>query len=252
MAGSGVGKTTCLINFGMAAALHGARVLHISFELNLQPTLHRYYRRIAEANRGEFFSNIAGVEARVNHYLKLAKGGIDVLYLPAYSHTTQDVKLLVDLYTETHGGLDVLILDYLDLLTVSGAQSKFSRPEQLMRQSHEIRSICSEHEATVLTATQATRAGADADQLRMSHIAGSVGKFQAADIVLGLAQSDELEEIDQAVLGLLKMRENPGRGELLPLALDLDLMYIGDLDSHDSRRLRQGRVYGQGRQTADD
>ena len=239
LAGTGVGKTTFLVNRLVAATLHGSRCLHISLELSASKTLHRYYRRIADAHRGEFFDDYSGVEARVRHWLRLAGGSTHVLYLPAYGPTMDDIRTTVEMFAEMHGGIDVLALDYLDLLARSSTQRGLRTDEQLGILSHEIRTICTTMDAEVITASQANREGLTADKLTLKHMAGAIAKAQAADVVMGLVQNEDEARMCQARLGLLKMRDYPGKGVEIPCHYDMDKMMIMDLDDPSARLRRQ-------------
>lgn len=238
MAGTGVGKTTFLINRLAQAALCGATCLHITLELSAQKTLHRYYRRIAEAHRGEFFTEPDSVMGRAKHWLRFAEGSVHVLYLPAFSATAQDVLTTAEVFKEMHGSLDVLALDYLDLLAAPSGGRGLRRHDQLGILSHEVRTICTTLDAEVITASQANREGIDASKLTLKHMAGAIAKAQAADVVLGLVQDEDDAAAMQARLGFLKMRDYPGRGAEIPVYFDMDLMTILDLDHPNARRLR--------------
>lgn len=237
MAGTGGGKTTFLVNRLVAAALRGAHCLHVTLELATVKTLHRYYRRIADADRGEFFEDPDAVEGRVSHWLRFASGSVHVLYLPAYTPTVADVKATVEIFADAHGELDVLALDYLDLLSREGMGRRLRTDEHLGMMSHEIRTICTTMDAEVITASQSNRQGLDADRLSLKHMAGAIAKAQAADVVLGLVQDDEERQMRQGRLGLLKMRDYPA-GYEIPVHFDMDRMLILDLDHPDARARR--------------
>lgn len=239
MAATGIGKTTFLVNRLVNAALRGAHCLHITLELSGLKTLHRYYRRIAAAERGEFFENPEGVEGRVRHWLRFAQGSVHVLYLPAFSATVDEIKATAEIFRDMHGGLDVLALDYLDLLATSTAGRGLRRYDQLGILSHEIRTICTTMEAEVITASQANREGMDAAELTLKHMAGAIAKAEAADVVLGLVQNKDELAMRQARMGLLKMRDYPGRGAEIPLHYDGDHMTIMDLDHPTARKRRE-------------
>jgi replicative DNA helicase len=241
LAGTGVGKTTALLNFGKAAAFEGANVLHISLELFDSATAHRYYRRIAEATKDEFSADYEKVKELVEHWMGYSKGNIHITYYPAFSISVLDVKNIVRQYVEEYGHVDFIILDYLDLLEADKSYRNLDGWAKLGRMSHEIRALCSEYEATVISAAQANREGIDASSLKMKHMAGSVQKLQAADIVIGLMQDEEEALVNQGRLGLLKVRENPGKGMEIPLYIDMDRMTMLDLDDPDSQRLIKER-----------
>lgn len=236
MADTGIGKTTLLTNIGRASALKGSRVLHITFELSAINTLKRYYRGIAEVDAVEVRAEPEKVVGKVKHWLRFAKGSVHVLYQPAYAVGADELKALVDQFVQIYGKVDLIILDYLDLMKPPAGSFR-STYESLGRLSHLVRNTGAEYEATTLSATQASRAAHNQRHLRLDTIGDSYQKAQAADIILGLAQTVEEFDAFQARLALLKLRENPGRGIEIPVYTNMDLMLIADLDSMNTRRL---------------
>ena len=237
MGGTGIGKTTFLINLAKSIAAQGGNVLHISLELFDRITAHRYYRRIAEASKDEFIHEYDNVKGLVDHWLRWVDGNIHIVYHPAFSISVSDVKAIVRQYVDEYGDVDLVILDYLDIISADKGYGRMDSWEKLGRMSHEIRSVCPEHDTAVASAAQANREGMDASRLKYRHMAGSVQKLQAADLVFGLMQDDEEQEVNQGRLINLKVRESPGKGQEIPLYIDMDKMFILDLDHPDSQRI---------------
>lgn len=237
MADSGVGKTISLVNFGQYFALQGKNVLHVSLELLVKPTIQRYYRRMAESDRTLMRNNPDEVRRRLGHVFRFAKGQVRVLYQEAHAITVEDLRALCRQYIKRYGKLDALILDYLDLLAPSDDIKRLSTAEQQGIMTHRVRAFCPEFECAVISATQATREGGGASRLNLQHMSSSYGKVRGADIIFGLVQTDEEEEHHQGRMGLLKVRENPGRGAEVPLYINRDLMLIADLQHPNTLRI---------------
>lgn len=235
MADTGVGKTTLLVNFGAAVALRGARVLHLTFELSGGNTLKRYYRRISEVEPKTYRSSPGIVVEKVGHWLKMAKGSVHVLYQKAYSLSTEGLEALVDQFVDLHGGVDFIILDYLDLM--KPPQGRGEIHQLLGQMSHTVRDLCFTYESTVMTATQTGRGGHASPHLKLDQIGASYQKAQAADIIISFVQTPEEYEANQARIGLPKVRESPGKGFEHPVYVNLDLMYVADLDHPNTKRL---------------
>lgn len=244
-ADTGVGKTTTLANFARAMALHGGRVLHISFEVWTHRLAHRYYRAIAEVDRNEFYNDREKVLSRLQHHFRFAKGSTHLLYRPAYSMTPEELEDTVGLFVDTYGGVEAIILDYLDLMAPpasSKARSKMLRGDEILGQtSHLVRSFCSRYDTAVFSAGQSNSSGHGVKHLKLKNMGGAYSKNQAADIVMGLNQTEEEQQMSQARLQLLKVRDFPGRGREIPLYCDMDLQIVADLDSPNTRRLMEKR-----------
>lgn len=253
MADSGRGKSILLTNFAVAAAgfkergttpatgqpvsQKGFHVLHISLENFLRPSINRYYRRVAGMNEGEFRSSQDSVSQRLHTWVKWTPGEIHVIYTDAYSITCEDVRVMADRYVQKTGRIDMLILDYLDILAPPSEVRNKSEPSQHAHAAHRIRGISESFQCTVHSATQAVRGAGDRPRLRLSDMGESYGKVRAAGVVLGIVQNEEEQQNSQGRIAVLKVREHAGRGLEYPVLMDLDRMTIVDLD-----RAHPGRV----------
>ena len=237
-ADTGVGKSMLLQNFASAMAVRGKRVLHVTLELGIRPQIHRYYRQIAMASRSEFSSDIAEVKRRLIHAFRLAKGEVWLIEYPAYGLDHEQLRRVIEKANRSIGQIDVLILDYLDLLTVAkGQRGKGGAYEDLGRLTHETRDMCRAYDITVLTATQSVRRPESAGRLTVRDMGDSYKKVQGADGLLSLVQTDEEEEAYQGRLGVLKVRDSGGRGTEIGLYINRELSVIAELEHANTKEL---------------
>ena len=232
-ADSGVGKSMLLQNFLANVAQKGRRCLHVTLELGLRPQIHRYYRQLSQMSRSEFKTQNDEMRRRLRHWFKFTTGsGGEILLLeyPAFSLTPEDLKRTIERLIRTVGDIDVLALDYLDLLTLPQQVSARRGYEDLGRITHEVRGLCPRFDMTVLTASQAVRRPERADRLSLKDMGDSYQKVRGADGILSLVQTDEEEETHQGRLGVLKVRDSGGRGLEVPLYINRELATIQDLD----------------------
>lgn len=238
LADSGVGKSAALINHGYSAVLTGHNVLHITLELSQRASAIRFYRRVAEADKAEFRSKNATVRTGIKHWWKFAKGNYYLAYFPPYTFSAEDLYQFVKLFIRHHGDIDVLILDYLDLMEPPKGTARLGRHEQLGRSSHSVRGCGVEHQYTTLSATQATRPkGDEHETLSLSKMGDAYTKVRASDLVIGFVRTREEIEACQGRYQILKARETGGRGADIPLYVNMDLMMIGDLDHPNVRKI---------------
>ncbi len=248
-ADSGVGKSLWLQNAAANAAVRGKNVLHVTLELGIRPQIQRYYRQIAQANRAEFAHDSAEVKRRLRHWFRLAKGAVYLLEFPAHSLTPDDLKRTVERASRLmdNGRIDVLVLDYLDLLaaTKSGKDGAYA---DLGRATHEVRALCPAFDMAVLTASQAVRRPEKAGRLTVRDMGDSYQKVRGVDILLSLVQTPEEEEVFQGRLGVLKVRDSGGRGQEIPLYINRDLAMIQELANPNTIELmtRLGHLPKQG------
>lgn len=239
-ADSGVGKSILLQNFAANAAVRGKNVLHITLELGLRPQIHRYYRQIAEATRADFNTNPDDVKRRLRHWFRLAQGQVVLLEYPPYTLDATQLKRVVHRAGRVMGGrVDVLVVDYLDLMAPTKRSSKGGSYEDLGRLTHEYRGVCLAEDMTGLTASQAVRKPEKAGRLTMRDMGDSYNKVRGADGLLSLNQTPEEEEVYQGRLGLLKVRDSGGRGQEIALYINRELALIQELSHPNTIQLMQ-------------
>jgi len=229
-ADTGMGKSMLLQNFLANAARVGKRCLHITLELGLRPQIHRYYRQLAQATRTEFTQDTEAVKKRLRHWMRFAKGEIILMEFPAYGLDPGTLSRTIERLNRTVGDINMLGLDYLDLLTLPRDESTRRGYEDLGRITHEVRSLCSAFDLSVLTASQAVRRPERADRLSLRDIADSYQKPRGADGMLSLIQTEEEAETHQGRLGVLKSRDTGRRRQEIPLYINRDLALIQELD----------------------
>ncbi len=230
IADSGVGKSMLLQNFTANAARRGNRCLHITLEVGLRPQIYRYYRQLAQVTRGEFVAHPKAVRKSLDHWFRYAKGEILLLQYPAYSVTPDDLKRIVEQVQRITGDIDVLTLDYLDLLTLPTATAARHAYTDLGRITHEVRSLCPLFDLSCLTASQTVRRPENAARLVQRDMGDSYNKVRGADGILGLVQTEEEEEVMQGRLNVIKARDSGGRGFETQLYVNKDLALIQELN----------------------
>lgn len=244
-ADSGVGKSLLLQNFSANAAVHGINVLHITLELGLRAQIHRYYRQIAQATRADFVQKETEVKAALQHWFRLAKGDVFLLEYAAYSFDLDQLKRVVDRVNrllQASGRdrkVDLLVLDYIDLMSPTRRNSKGGAYEDLGHLTHGVRSLCPLFDLSVLTASQAVRRPASASRLTMRDMGDSYNKVRGADGLISLVQTPDEEEVHQGRLGLLKVRDSGGRGQEIAVYINRDLSLIQELDHPNTVQLMQ-------------
>lgn len=228
-ADSGVGKSILLQNFAVNAAVRGKNVLHVSLELGLRPQIHRYYRQITEASRAEFNNDRDEMTRRLRHWFKIAKGSIYLLEYPAYSVSPENLRRTIDRVSRIAGKVDLLVLDYLDLMVPTKKNSKDGGYADLGYLTHETRALTGAFDLTVLSASQSVRKPANANRLTMQDMGDSYNKVRGADGLLSLVQTPDEEELFQGRLGVLKVRDSGGRGTEVGLYINRELSLIQEL-----------------------
>ena len=113
--GSGAGKSLFLANLGVNWALQGMNVVYLTLELSEELVSMRIDSMITEIPTRDIFKNIDDVEMKVKVIGKKS-GTYQVKYMPS-GKTANDIRSYLKEYEIKLGRkVDVLLVDYLDLL----------------------------------------------------------------------------------------------------------------------------------------
>nr|DAP15218.1 MAG TPA: DnaB-like replicative helicase [Caudoviricetes sp.] len=203
---SGAGKSQCLVSVGIAAARQGFRVAHFQLEGTKEQCLNRY----DAAWTGTLYQdvklgNITAKKMEVTKRIikKLRKTDIIVS-----SEETFNAKTLVDIRRELkemekkYGKIDVIIIDYLELLEL-GDGHRYTPSEERFRQAKlakGMKMLAMEFNAVVHTATQSSNIPEEQKNdpefvITRAQLSEDKGKIRPFDIFVTINQTrDEAKE----------------------------------------------------------
>lgn len=155
--GSGSGKSVFLANLGVNYSLEGFNVVYLTFELSEELVGMRLDSMISEVPNKEIFRNLDDVDLKVRMVGKKS-GRLQVKYM-ASGKTPNDTRAyLKELEVKTKRKVDVVIVDYMDLMMPAGkkisAENLFIKDKYV---SEELRNMAMELDAIVVTAAQLNR-----------------------------------------------------------------------------------------------
>ena len=231
--GSGAGKSLFLANLGVNWALAGMNVLYLTLELSESLVSMRVDSMITGIASRDVFKNIDDVEMKVKMIGKKS-GAFQVKYMPS-GKTPNDVRSYIkELEIKTGRKVDVLLIDYLDLLMPNGA--KISAENLYIKDkyvSEELRNLAMELNCVFVTAAQLNRGAVEEIEFDHSHISGGLSKIQTADNVFGIFTSRAMKERGRYQIQLMKTRNSSGVGQKIDLGFDIDTLRITDCDDED-------------------
>lgn len=203
---SGAGKSQCLVSVGIAAARQEFRVAHFQLEGTKEQCLNRY----DAAWTGTLYQdvklgNITAKKMEVTKRIikKLRKTDIIVS-----SEETFNAKTLVDIRRELkemekkYGKIDVIIIDYLELLEL-GDGHRYTPSEERFRQAKlakGMKMLAMEFNAVVHTATQSSNIPEEQKNdpefvITRAQLSEDKGKIRPFDIFVTINQTrDEAKE----------------------------------------------------------
>ena len=227
--GSGAGKSLFLANLGVNWALAGLNVVYLTLELSEALVSMRIDSMLTGVTTRDIFKNIDDVEMKVKMIGKKS-GMFQVKYMPS-GKTTNDIRAYLKEYEIQFGKkVDVLLVDYLDLLMPMGkkisAENLFVKDKYV---SEELRNLAMEKNCVFVTAAQLNRGAVEEVEFDHSHISGGLSKIQTADNVFGIFTSRAMRERGRYKLQLMKTRSSSGVGQKIDLTINIDTLRISDL-----------------------
>jgi archaellum biogenesis ATPase FlaH len=228
--GSGAGKSLFLANLGVNWALMGMNVLYLTFELSENLVSMRVDSMVTGVPTRDVFKSIDDVEMKVRMIGKKS-GAFQVKYMPS-GKNTNDIRSYVKEY-EIKTGLkvDVLLIDYLDLMMPVGV--KISPSDLFVKDkyvSEELRNLAMELNTVFVTASQLNRSAVEEIEFDHSHISGGLSKIQTADNVIGIFTSRAMRERGRYQIQLMKTRSSSGVNSKIDLEFDVDTLRIRDCE----------------------
>lgn len=231
--GSGAGKSLFLANLGLNWALQGLNVVYLSLELSEELVSMRMDAMLTGLATREIFKQIDDVEMKVKIIGKKS-GQFQVKYMPS-GKTANDIRAYLKEYEIKLGRkVDVLLVDYLDLLMPIGkkisAENLFVKDKYV---SEELRNLAMEKNCLFVTAAQLNRGAVEEVEFDHSHISGGLSKIQTADNVFGIFTSRAMRERGRYQIQLMKTRSSSGVGQKIDLEFNIDSLRITDVEGED-------------------
>ena len=241
--GSGAGKSLFLANLGVNWAQAGMNVIYLTLELSESLVAMRVDSMMTGVASREIFKDLDSVEMKVKMQGKKS-GRLQIKYMPS-GKTPNDVRSYIKEYeVKTGEKVDVLLIDYLDLLMPNGA--KISAENLYVKDkyvSEELRNLAMELQCVFVTAAQLNRGAVEEIEFDHSHISGGLSKIQTADNVFGIFTSRAMRERGRYQIQLMKTRSSSGVGMKVDLAFNVDTLRIEDLGEDDQEN-SGGTNYG--------
>ena len=234
--GSGSGKSLFLANMGVNWALQGLNVVYLTFELSEALVSMRVDSMTTDIPSRDIFKNIDDVEMKVKIIGKKS-GAFQVKYMPTGKNANDIRSYLKEYEIKTGKKVDVLLVDYLDLMhpiaAKISAENLFVKDKYV---SEELRNLAMELQTIFVTASQLNRSSVEEIEFDHSHISGGISKINTADNLIGIFTSRAMRERGRYQIQLMKTRSSSGVGQKIDLEFDVDSLRIKDLgeDEQDS------------------
>jgi archaellum biogenesis ATPase FlaH len=238
--GSGSGKSLFMANLGVNWALAGMNVMYLTFELSENLVSMRLDAMTSEIPSRDIFKSIDDVEMKVRMIGKKS-GAFQVKYMPTGKNANDVRAYLKEYEIKTGRKVDVLLIDYLDLMhpigTKISAENLFVKDKYV---SEELRNLAMELNCIFVTASQLNRSSVEEIEFDHSHISGGISKINTADNLIGIFTSRAMRERGRYQIQLMKTRSSSGVGMKVDLGFDVDTLRIFDIGEEDEQAQTAG------------
>lgn len=193
--GSGAGKSLFLANLGVNWALAGLNVIYLTLELSEELVSMRIDSMITGISTRDIFKNLNDVDLKVKATAKKS-GSLQVKYMPS-GKTTNDIRAYLKEYEiKTARKVDVLLVDYLDLLMPIGkkisAENLFVKDKYV---SEELRNLAMEKKCVFVTAAQLNRCLSLSTNIEVNGKITTIDKIQVGDFITSNTESVQVLEV---------------------------------------------------------
>ena len=250
--GSGSGKSLFLQNQALNWAFMGMNVIYITLELSQDLVGNRIDSMVTGLPTKDIFRNSDEVCYKIETLRRTQKpGSLHLKKMPEAGTTCNDIRAYLKEYTiKTGVKPDAVLIDYLDLVYPNNSRidvtNAFAKDKYV---SEEMRSIGTEWDIPIVSASQLNRQSVEAQEFDHSHIAGGISKINTADNVFGIFTSESMREAGRYRLQFLKTRSSSAVGSKVELAYDPSSMRItdpADIDDRSDEEVSQARGVDRG------
>jgi len=221
----GVGKSLYLANQAVRSCLDGHNVLYISLEMSEDRVAQRLdsiftrIRQVELKNKRDVLKERLGTIS--SHVDKL--GALKIKEFPTKRADVSTIRAyLAQLKNYEDFTPDVIIVDYLELLSTDAKLAEYQAQERL---AQELRGLASESNCLMWTATQTNRDGKRVAIITDTELADSYGKTRVCDLVFSLNQTEEEFDGGKARVYVIKSRNGQARF-IFPAEMDYNRLVI--------------------------
>jgi DnaB-like helicase C terminal domain len=227
-ANSGGGKSIMMSNIGANYSRRGFHVLQLALELTEQMIDLRNISILTGVSTSDWKSNIAEIAGTLKAHKEAGAGSFIIKRIPNGS-SANDIRSYLKLYETEYGYLpDVLIVDYLDLMSPNGGTKDKSVFEQDKDKTEQLAQVAYDYNLICLTASQQNRDGLKTSTPDQSIIAGGISKINTVDNYISIYMNPEMRLRGEMFIYFLKTRSSSAVGSMSQLAFNPDNLIISD------------------------
>jgi len=227
-ANSGGGKSVMLSNVANNYALQGLDVCYISLELPEDMIFLRQAFIMTESSHRVWKSKLLDIADKMKEFKKYGAGDFRIARLPIGSSANSIRAYIKQYEIECKKPPDVLVVDYLDLLSPIGGTKNKGQSEQDREKSQEIYELLHAYNMIGWSASQQNREAIKMTSPDHSAIAGGMSKIDICDAWISLFMDGGMRLNGTMLAYFMKSRYSDGHGKKVPLGFDTGSLKISN------------------------
>lgn len=227
-ANSGGGKSVMLSNIANNYVLQGLDVCYISFELPADMIFLRQAFIMTSFSHKVWKSKIPEIAEVMSGFKTYGAGDFRIIRMPIGSNANSIRSYIKQYELENGKPPDVLVVDYLDLMTPLGGVKNMSISEQDRSKSQEIYELLHTYDMIGWSASQQNRDAIKMASPDHSVIAGGMSKIDICDYWISLFMDSAMRLEGNMMAYFLKTRYSAGSDDKVMLKFDNQSLKISD------------------------
>lgn len=227
-ANSGGGKSIMMANIGANYAKRGYRVLLLSLELSEDMIFLRNTAIMSGVKAMDWKDNIPNIAQKLNE--QSTNGGSFLIKRIPNGSSANDIRGYLKHYELTFKAKpDVIIVDYLDLLSPNGGVGKaMGVSEQDKLKSEQLAEVAYVYNAIMISASQQNREAIRMASPDQGVIAGGITKVNTVDNYISIFMDPAMRVQGDMIIYFLKTRSSSAVGSSKQLKFNADNLQITD------------------------
>tara|TARA_R110000824_G_scaffold75239_2_gene190969 strand:+ start:47 stop:1330 length:1284 start_codon:yes stop_codon:yes gene_type:complete len=205
IAPTGAGKSHVLVHLGASAMKQGKNVVHITLELADTAVAQRYDACLTGYNLNHLLEKKEDILEKIQD----VDGQLIIKEYPTKSATVGMIKNHLEKIRQHEMPIDMIILDYGDLVRPSGGNKNSEKRHDLESIYEDLRAFAQEFKCPVVTASQTNRKGLNEEVISMDSISEAFNKCFVADFIISLSRTIKDKNCNIGRIFVAKNRNGP-------------------------------------------
>lgn len=227
LAQSGLGKSLFLSNLAVNFLSQDLTVGVISLEMSENVYAQRFSAHISGDNVNRLKDTADSSRSKIEKfYMEHPKANLIIKEYPPRSINSRKIDSYIEKLREHGIKLDVLIVDYLNLVVPNKKGDNMFQDGMLV--SEELRALSYKWEIPIMSAVQANTEGMGNENIDMENVSQSRGIVFTADFIGALYQLEQDKEAGNITMRLIKNRLGGEVGKTIPFAINKQNLKVVD------------------------